>query len=81
MMAAVLGRPDDAQALFTVALAAERALDAPPLVARTCYWFGTHLLARGPDHAGRACQLLDEAGAIAGRLGMTGLAAQVAAAR
>ncbi len=75
-----VGRWDDAEAHFKVAVAVDAGLRAPPLLARSRYWFGRLLVVR--DRAGdqaRAHELLRAAGAAAAELGMTGLAAAASA--
>jgi hypothetical protein len=74
-LAAVDGDHAEADRLFTLALAQEEALRAPPLSTRTRLWWGRALARRGePD---RAQPLLDEARVAAVELGMLGLVAQI----
>jgi hypothetical protein len=78
MLAAAGGRWEEADGHYRRALALELGLRAPPLVARTRYWYGSMLLERGLTEAGRT-----EVGAaltIADTLGMTTLASHAAAA-
>jgi DNA-binding SARP family transcriptional activator len=69
------GDHDEADRLFAAALSQERAMRSLPLQARTQHWWSRALYRRG-DHA-RGRRLLAESKAIAGKLGMTGLAAQL----
>ncbi len=76
-LAATTGRFDEAVAHYQAALAVERTLDAPPLLARTRYWYGRLLLDRArPDDEGKARDLLASAAETAALLGMDGLADQ-----
>jgi tetratricopeptide (TPR) repeat protein len=74
LLAARLGRSDEAVAHLDDALARVRRLDARPLVARTCYELGRALGRRGhaADEA-RARALFKEARALAGELTLPGL--------
>ena len=74
-LAAVDGDHDEADRLFTAAVAQEEAVRSPPLVCRTKHWWGRALARRGePD---RARPLLDDARASAERLGMRGVVSQI----
>ena len=72
MLEGVLGRFADAEAHFDSAIALEERVGAPPLLARTGYWYGRMLLAREhqSDRA-RASGLLRAAFETAEALGMT----------
>jgi hypothetical protein len=77
MLATLLERWGEADAHFHAALAVDAGLSAPPLVARTQYWYA-RFLARAPGaDRRRASEMLAQAGATANRLEMTALAAQV----
>ena len=80
MLATAMGNWQDAETRFQGAIRIEDGLAAPPLVARTRYWYGRMLLARG-DSAGaeRAHELLASARDASRRLGMAGLHRQVIA--
>jgi DNA-binding SARP family transcriptional activator len=81
-LAATFGRSDDAQRHFESALLVEEGLRAPPLLARTRYWYGRMLVERSrPGDARRATALLGAAAATAEQLGMARLVEQVAALR
>ena len=71
LLAAYLGRWDEARAFFEDAIARCRRIDALPYLARTEYEYGRALLARG-EHA-RARALIASAHQAAAALGMTGL--------
>jgi tetratricopeptide (TPR) repeat protein len=79
MLAATQGRFDQAEAHYTTALELEDRLKAPPLTARTRYWYARALIEReaAGDHD-RAAELLSASLATADELGMTAL---VSAAR
>ncbi|MBV8690211.1 MAG: AAA family ATPase [Actinobacteria bacterium] len=79
MVAAVMGRTEEAEARFTAALELERSVSARPLVARTCYWYGRFLLSQGPPRAADGRARVEEARAIAAELGMAGLEVQASA--
>ncbi len=75
-LAATVGAFDEAEAHYQAALVLDGGLDAPPLLARTRYWYGRLLLER-PDR-GDACaarDLLASTVETATLLGMDGLAA------
>jgi len=74
-LAAVDGDHTEADRLFALALAQEKALRAPPLATRTRHWWGRALARRGDTD--RARPLLAEARAAAHELGMRGLVAQI----
>ncbi len=74
MLMTVLGRHDEAVARFDAALALERSIAAPALIARTLYWHARALRARGgPGDAESAAALQSECAAIVADLGMAGL--------
>jgi hypothetical protein len=77
MLAGVLKRWDEAAAHFDRALAIDAALRAPPLLARTQYWYA-HLLTTCPggDQA-RAVELAGAARSTTAALGMATLTAQI----
>jgi tetratricopeptide (TPR) repeat protein len=78
MLAATLGRLDDAEAHYRTALELEDRMKAAPLAARTRYWYARTLLARDASgDAGRATELLQTAHATAEELCMAALAADV----
>jgi tetratricopeptide (TPR) repeat protein len=78
-LAATLGRRDQAEAHYAAALQLEIGMRAPPLVARTRYWYGRMLLERaGPGDADQARIMLRSAMETAEALGMARLAAQAA---
>jgi tetratricopeptide (TPR) repeat protein len=80
MCLATLGRHDEAAGCYEAALALEDAAPAPPLAARTRYWFARCLLERGtPGDAERAAQLAAECQAAAELMGMAQLAREAAA--
>jgi class 3 adenylate cyclase/tetratricopeptide (TPR) repeat protein len=74
ILATSLERYDEADARFQAALNLEESLPAPPLVARTLYWYAWMLHQRRQtgdrEHAAR---LLREATTVADRLGLGGL--------
>jgi tetratricopeptide (TPR) repeat protein len=75
MLSATVGRTDEADAQYAAAVELEDRMQAPPLVARTRYWWGRALLTRG--HGGdveRAVALLEQCVPTADELGMTRLA-------
>jgi tetratricopeptide (TPR) repeat protein len=75
LLAHALGRWDDARAHFEAALAANRRLGAPLLVAHTCRQWSALLRAGGGDHHWeQAIGLLDQAERIYRRLGVDSLA-------
>ena len=76
-LAALEGQHDDADRLFEAALTQEQGVGSRPLEARTRHWWGRALQRRGDDALARPH--LDAAAVIASDLGMTALAAQVAA--
>ena len=77
LLAATLGRHDQAAGHFEEALRLGRSLASPPLVAATQLAYGRLLLARkGPGDAERAAGLLAECLATTRRLGLTRLARQ-----
>jgi hypothetical protein len=79
MLAGFLGRPEDAERHFELALARERAAAMPPTLARTQAAFARFLLQRGqPGDEARARALAAEAGETARRLDLPFLAAQTA---
>ncbi len=73
MLAALDGRPEEADDRYRRALALEEAMDAPPLVARTKTWWAASL-ARIPGRHDDAMALAGEARELGAALGMTGLA-------
>lgn len=82
LLASVLGRPDDADAHFTRALALHEGMGAAPWVAQTAYDHAVSLLdrpagKRTAESRERARELLGRAGEIARGTGMAGLAALV----
>jgi hypothetical protein len=79
ILAADLGRLDDAVELFTEAAAWEEEAGALPFLARTLAALGDTLTRRGNDgDAGRAADYRERARGIAARLGMAGLLASLA---
>ncbi|HEX2041713.1 MAG TPA: tetratricopeptide repeat protein [Acidimicrobiales bacterium] len=77
LLAQVLGRWDDALGHFEAALAENRRLGAPLLVAHTCRQWSALLRAGGDDrHWDQAIDLLSEAERIYRRLGVDTLAAE-----
>ena len=80
MLDALLGRHDDAVARYEDALALERHLASPPLVARTQVAYARCLAARdGPGDRERARELATAALEVARRLGMRVVAKQAEA--
>ncbi len=77
MLAATMGRPDDAARLYEAAARLEAGIDARPELARTRYWWG-RLHAEGDlaDPA-RSRELLGQAGDVARELKMAALVARV----
>ena len=81
-LASTLGQWDDAQRHYEAATVLEEGLRAPPLLARTRYWYGRMLVERsGPGDAQRAEGLLGAAAAVAEDLGMARLREQIAEVR
>lgn len=86
LLAATLGRPEDAAGYFEAALAMNRATGAGPFLARTQYHYAALLLgsAKEPERAAaqerssQAAALLNEALSTARGAGMTRLAEQIA---
>jgi hypothetical protein len=79
-LAAVLERWPEAESHFQAALALEERMQAPPLVARTRYWYADMLLRRDEDDDTiRAGALLEDVRATADELGMSTLAAEASA--
>jgi tetratricopeptide (TPR) repeat protein len=77
LLAHALGRWDDALEHFEAALAENRRLGAPLLVAHTCRQWSALLRAAGDDRLWeQAIDLLDQAERIYRRLGVDGLAAE-----
>jgi tetratricopeptide (TPR) repeat protein len=77
MLLTLLERYDEAEPHFDNALDLEERIKAPPLAARTRYWYARMLLARKAEgDADRARALLDDALETAERLGMVKLAEQ-----
>ena len=74
-LAELEGDHDEADRLFAAALSQERAMQSLPLQARTQHWWARALYRRGDYARGR--RLLAQSKAIADKLGMTGLAAQL----
>ena len=60
-LASVLGRPDEAEALFRLAAGANERVGCPFFTARTSLSWGRLLLAGGPDQAERGRRLVQEA--------------------
>ena len=82
LLAATLGRHDEAAAHFEFALRQNARVGAPPFVAQTQYEFARFLLRRGaPEDRGRAESLAAEALATATRLELGGLQAKLTALR
>jgi tetratricopeptide (TPR) repeat protein len=82
ILSAVLGHWETAEGHFKSALALEERVGAPPLAARTRYWFGRMLLMRDePNDRGHADRLLAESLSTTEDLGMARLAEQVRALR
>ena len=79
-LATALRRWDGAEAHYDRAVVSETGLRAPPLLARTHYWYGAMVIERDlPGDSQRARTLLESALATATMLGMTRLAAQASA--
>lgn len=71
MMAAVLGRLDDAERHFEAAVAFDRRIEAPPWIAHSLYNYARMLIERdAPGDRARALTMLQEALSIAQDLGM-----------
>jgi len=71
LLAAAMGRWDDALAQFEAAVQAHERIGALPLQARSRHHYAQALLARGrPDDRARAQQHLERASAVSRRLGM-----------
>jgi DNA-binding CsgD family transcriptional regulator len=82
MLAATLGDWEVAEARFDTALDLNRRMGARTWLAHTAYEYGRMLHARGrPEDATRAAALLDEAAALAERIGMSALLARIDAVR
>ena len=80
-LAALLGRPDEAEAHFQAALELETRAEMPVWLAQTRLAFGRFLAERdGPTQPSRARDLLGQAGAEARRLGMATVAREADAA-
>jgi len=80
MLETVLERWNDAEQHFESALALERRIESPPLIARTQYWYGSMLGQRdSPTYRERANQLLTQCAHTASNLGMALLAEQATA--
>jgi DNA-binding CsgD family transcriptional regulator len=77
-LAALLGRPRDAEARFEAALRLETAARMPVWVARTQLAYGRFLVGRTDGDPGRAVTLLQFAADGAATLGMAGVAADAA---
>ena len=77
VLAAQLGRFDDAERHFAEAIAIERSMRARPWLAHARHAFGTALLARGDE--ARAHSMLEEAAAGYRELGMESWASRAAA--
>ncbi len=74
-LAALQGQYDEADRLFTCALAQERALRSTPLEARTLHWWGRAMHSRG-DYS-RADDFLTQARTLAAGSGMRALVRQI----
>jgi DNA-binding SARP family transcriptional activator len=75
ILAATLGRLEEAAGHYEAALELEERMKARPLAARTRYWYARALLERGgPADHDHASRLLQDALAIAEQLGMAPLA-------
>jgi hypothetical protein len=80
MLAATIGRLDEADARYAAAQELEAGLESPPLIARTQYWWGRALLDRHKgDDVDRARSLLTQCLATADDLGMPRLASEASA--
>jgi predicted ATPase len=78
LLAAVLGRRDDAIRHLEDALHTNKRAQAPPWIARSLHELASALLARrGPEDERRAIDLLKRAEPLARKLGMQSLTAQV----
>ncbi len=77
MLAATLGESERAEAHFERAMALDREMGASTWLAHSAYEYGRFLLAADRRRRGRAGAYLDEAAALAGRIGMAGLLAQI----
>ena len=78
MLESILGRYADAEAHLDSAMALEDRAGAPPLLARTRYWYGRMLLERDePGDDTRASDLLAVAFNTAEALGMAGLMSDI----
>jgi DNA-binding SARP family transcriptional activator len=74
MLAATLGRLNDAEPHYRRAIELEEAMRAAPLVARTRFWYARMLLARdAPEDREHATELLAATIAVASELGMASL--------
>jgi hypothetical protein len=77
LLDSAIGRTDDAVSELEAALELEARYPAPPLIARTQYWYGRTLFQRDrPGDVARARELVTSSSQIASGLGMTDLAAQ-----
>lgn len=78
MLAATAGHPDRAEVHYRAALALEERIQAPPLEARTCLWYGRLLVERGERGDEEAAErMLGRAADIARELGMRRITEQV----
>ncbi|HEY2480313.1 MAG TPA: AAA family ATPase [Solirubrobacterales bacterium] len=77
MLAATLGEHERAEEHFEQALAMNRGMGASTWLAHTAYQYGRFLLAADRRRRGRAGAFLDEAAALADRIGMAGLLAKI----
>ncbi|HVE93448.1 MAG TPA: hypothetical protein VNB24_00905, partial [Acidimicrobiales bacterium] len=74
MALSVLGRHDEAESHFDAALVIDERLKAPPLIARTQYWYARMLVDRGHhDDYDRARAVAEHSAATAREFGMGGL--------
>jgi DNA-binding CsgD family transcriptional regulator len=76
MLSATLGERDRAEEHFERAMAMNREMGASTWLAHTAYQYGRFLLG-DRERRGRAAPYLDQAAALAGTIGMTGLAARI----
>jgi tetratricopeptide (TPR) repeat protein/anti-anti-sigma regulatory factor len=77
---AAQGRVEEAAGFYESALALERAINSPPLAARTQYWYARLLLETGTQlNLQQAAVLLSDCVATSGTLGMTRLHADAQA--
>ncbi|MDX6654067.1 MAG: hypothetical protein QOH18_777 [Solirubrobacterales bacterium] len=76
MLSATLGERDRAEDHFERAMAMNREMGASTWLAHTAYQYGRFLLG-DRERRGRAAPYLDQAAALAGTIGMTGLAARI----